>query len=1507
MSENFLKNYRQVEPIVSMDIDNIGKTDNDFSFLSTVFDLVGNRDFINDYSNRLQSLQSVNNEKTNIWLSLSAISQQIGGTFQANVNNFIDNIINVDTCGTKGLESIAHILGTNYNVFSTLHNFPNEIIQLIDVLSIKKEYLVCTSQVKQYLAQFITTHCSVNISDTQSFRDLQKLNEARNDYILADSSISSEWIDSVQQFYNDNPQISNLNYKYSDYNANVNTNIVINTDAVDMYISATFYNMICQKLSATYNDSLNTTIFTDISDAILLSNFNLPNAYEEDMNILKLKYNISQKFNAEEEVDKIDNGQTKYDDYSAIEKKLLDLELKRRSDAFNSLELNTRYQYYKQKQVKDYYQFVTTEQNDFVNTYISSNIYDVDDQYFMLCADNTLSLLQLFTDPVNGRLHLDIKHEYVSNVVQKLLYIIQSVRDIRETLKFFCQKQFMKGTFLILSYLINEYLKSSTIYNANNIISRNDGIDASDLLRFDPALNYSYVINYIDPINYFNISTDADVSISDSTTADVTQLNDRYWESDSAVKSIGQIDTTNIFAIPPTINSKSFAFDLSALTDFYCGYLNIKFKNYKVKSLSQLSASDHLTQFLANVFDIGADKTTTDSEGNIVIQTDSALSAYKQDLYYRYTGNSNGENPFYYYSNTIHPSYQIHPCLCSFMELEDYSYPIENIATVAKDEIISLIKTQLTECIDEGGYLINMWKNPLGSNQDYLSRYETSDNLDTGLAYDPVVGYDGLFYLRAVDQLRWHNGDGLSVQSEMIYKQATDPNNSESLSILQQYDEETTVYTNYFHCVSLTEADARKKQNQLSVFYESILKEANNNDTDTHVIYKYGLDMYQNAYILVKKKIENDYLMQQEEPGTLWIRLKNQPIAFPAFVYKDATPSNTHQIDNMHAQFFEIQQNLNTLNETIDTNNVITNIAERAALADCDGYYVPKIYDFYFSDSKQDLILAYKEHSNEKLSFAIGTIVKTYDAITNENRLQFNRIVDNKQQQLAENLFVADNSNVKFSCFYNNNGNPGIIAYENITDESANDFSADKIKIHSAYFDQLSKVQSFRKIQPYVVTLDCPILPKENSSNKYHYNVCIDATNDNTMTLSYVGNTTLSSVKSYLGNEFTYSDSNKYAKYLTMLLDKCIVSKEFKIYNSIEEITIEDDNRDITHSQFFNCYTDSGFFGIFQNNSDNTISNDIANSYLKTELETRGILKFQLIGDSKGTNHIDFKLCLPVTMQEGYKDAAVVDRTIDSRYKFASYEKVHFLEDQVQAVNSSTTPYEMTDKGYFIPSEVNKLFNGNTVTIKVAEEYFQMMRDVVKTSQLNEDLQYRLFRDAGSGPYLFLETETGEGIEYTNFYNPTSVIDNTYVKGVDSYFIKIEDDIPMLSVSWFENNNTIGLNFNTCYFGTQLSDTFGSGEFDNNYYNEKRIFLNLDTPGDAGYLNMYSTESGNKGQYLATYYIKNISDERHPKFILADITKHKTQQGFLIVKHKGINGNLIYNEKNNTGRIIINS
>jgi len=89
------------------------------------------------------------------------------------------------------------------------------------------------------------------------------------------------------------------------------------------------------------------------------------------------------------------------------------------------------------------------------------------------------------------------------------------------------------------------------------------------------------------------------------------------------------------------------------------------------------SYSDHLSKFLSYIFDIGADSTYKDETGNLIFNIeDDELSTYKEDLYFRYTANANSEFPFYYYSNTYHPSYQIHPYLSSFMEKVDYSYPI---------------------------------------------------------------------------------------------------------------------------------------------------------------------------------------------------------------------------------------------------------------------------------------------------------------------------------------------------------------------------------------------------------------------------------------------------------------------------------------------------------------------------------------------------------------------------------------------------------------------------------------------------------------------------------------------------------------------------------------------------------------------------------------------------------------------------------------------------------------
>lgn len=60
----------------------------------------------------------------------------------------------------------------------------------------------------------------------------------------------------------------------------------------------------------------------------------------------------------------------------------------------------------------------------------------------------------------------------------------------------------MKGTFLFLSYVINEYLKDSIIANPTAFPNISNDVDS---LKTDTQL-----VEYIDPTNYFNISTIVD-------------------------------------------------------------------------------------------------------------------------------------------------------------------------------------------------------------------------------------------------------------------------------------------------------------------------------------------------------------------------------------------------------------------------------------------------------------------------------------------------------------------------------------------------------------------------------------------------------------------------------------------------------------------------------------------------------------------------------------------------------------------------------------------------------------------------------------------------------------------------------------------------------------------------------------------------------------------------------------------------------------------------------------
>ena len=1403
--------------VKSIDTNIVGKNDNDFSLLSTIFSLVGNRKFVNDYSNCISAMHSVRNQNTDLWVSLSAIGQQIGGEFQANINNFIDNIVNIDTCGTKGLESIAQLLGTNYNIFNTIRSFPIDIVKLIDIFSMKKEYLASMYHVKRKLAEFMTDNCSIAFSQCL-LSTVSSVNEARLSALSIDNSISDDW----------------MTYKNGKFdNCMISSVQSLSGDLVDACISATFYDFMCQQLSITYNDSNQTLVYEDLSDSILLSDFALPNDYIDDIKALQLKYNIPYSFDVEAEVDKIDDGLSKYDDYSKLEKNLIDLELRRRSDQYSQSELSTRYKYYRQKTVKEYFQTITLHQNLILDTYLSAMRYAVDEQYFTYDLSSS-PFAYLSTDGNSHKICLQMNYIYA--VVDKLMYITDSLRSVREMLKFFCQKNFMKGTFLLISYLVNEYLKSNTLYNMKILCNTDD-------IQYNPNTNYSEITHYVDPLQYFNISSDVDYSMLSENENLSSALNSRYWQSDDAVTVSKQNDTTNIFIVPPKINAQSFAFSIETLSDFYCNYLGNKFENYKLRSLSSMTQTDHLVSFLTSIFDLGADKSFKSFSGKLVTATDKQLSAYKEDLYYRYTGNTNSENPFYYYDNTIHPSYQIHPFLSNFMEVYDFSYPIQNIATIAKDEILQLVKNKIDQYIDDDGYIIHMWKNPLGANQDYMSRYESATNINDVLIEDPKVAYDGIFYPLALNLISSDFNDVISMISNDV-------------------KEDADKKINYFYGLSLTEKDRQKTIQQLSAFREYIFDEAKNDFKDKHIIYKYGLDMYQNAYMLIKEK-KDDYKEQQTAPGTLLIKLKNHPVAFPALVYDDDKNRNNNDL----AQLYE--HNVDDMS-VIDTNNEITNSAKRHQIKSGSScFYVPSIEDFYIATSKQDILLSYRT-KDDKLAISLCLVKKVYDKIEDQHFLQF----DNVGIVNGNNLFAADHKDVKLGCFYENNSNPGAITYR-IQSQTA-------VELHNSYYE--TSVRDNGKIYHYDFTcnLACPICSADNVK----YDVCIAATDNNTATLAYIGDTQLSTVSSYLDNSFNYlSNDDVYGKHLTMQLDRCIVTKDFSIYKSFSEKQIDSSDNADNSSQYFNCFTDAGFFGIFQNAND--ISNVIAGTCLEEELHSRGILKFQLLGNSKLSElSIDFKLCLPVAMQENYALNGNVHE-IDG-HKYVTYKLAHFLEDQAAATNGSQ--YTIDDNQYFYPTFVNRLLNGKDASVKVVEDYFNLMRkqDTEEyDGQSLEDMFYRLYKDAANGPYLLC------GDFPTKYFDTTTITADPGILSSDNFVISISSGKKDISVSWCINNeNTIELDFNSYYYdGSNVSALFGNAQI-HNYFNEKRVFLNLTFPGEGGYLNTYDEY----GIYEATYYIKNISDQ-HPKFILADCTVHDDSKTDFLMSQNKEDGFVIQEDK----------
>lgn len=101
-----------------------------------------------------------------------------------------------------------------------------------------------------------------------------------------------------------------------------------------------------------------------------------------------------------------------------------------------------------------------------------------------------------------------------------------------------------------------------------------------------------------------------------------------------------------------------------------------------------------------------------------------------------------------------------------------------------------------------------------------------------------------------------------------------------------------TFFEKYYRHLGLVPAECQRVARQLAEYKDKIFEVTSTASIyDVHDIYKYGLDLNGNSYILYKKydysQVEElrdlSFTSKRNTPGEMWIRLAGHPIAFPAF------------------------------------------------------------------------------------------------------------------------------------------------------------------------------------------------------------------------------------------------------------------------------------------------------------------------------------------------------------------------------------------------------------------------------------------------------------------------------------------------------------------------------------------------------------------------------------------------------------------------------------------------
>lgn len=544
------------------DVKNIKKNSYDFSFTQEMLNEVNNLDFAVgevDYLNSADN-NAVDTRRSYLWSSLSAITEDVGEAIYQNILNYIDNVCDVDTCSVKALQSMIQILGTKFSIFDSLKNCPVEILNLIDIFSIRKDYLINSEKI-----------CSKLVSEL--------------------SSLDTEWN------HSENGILSSCNETDP---LSVYPPFII-AEKLDDVVCSAFGEVLSAHVFQTYNDLSSTSIVKDQYQNIKQNSFELSSEYDQTIDEYKTRWNISPSFDESIEVDKIENGVSSITDYTLRQQNVLSIEIRKRQAAKNELEPTTRYAYYHQRDVRDYIKFIEQLYGDNTKAYVNSKPYTIDSKYIEI--KSLSSAEQLITGETNDRASgVNINEKMLEDVKKLLVNIVDQIRGIREYLKSHAQRTYMKGTFLLIAYIINEYLNNNTIPTLKKLDYLDQEVDYSQ--------NTVKLIEYVDQTQYNNLQTDIKED------ADNRDVNPAFWEGTAANGNANELDTTNIFRPADKlklVTSPSFAY--REIEKFYLDVLN------NVTGQSRLKAQDRdIYSFLSAVFAVGADNTYQNSNGKIMCE-----------------------------------------------------------------------------------------------------------------------------------------------------------------------------------------------------------------------------------------------------------------------------------------------------------------------------------------------------------------------------------------------------------------------------------------------------------------------------------------------------------------------------------------------------------------------------------------------------------------------------------------------------------------------------------------------------------------------------------------------------------------------------------------------------------------------------------------------------------------------------------------------------------------------